>query len=37
MERMGWFLDAALLYCTAMQLLGQDSQKTAVKMTTNPI
>jgi hypothetical protein len=33
----GWFVDASLFYCTAMELLGRDSQKTAVKMTTNLI
>ena len=37
MKRMGWFPDTSLFYCTAMELLGCDSQKTTVKLTTNLI
>jgi hypothetical protein len=37
MRRIGWLLDACLFYCTAIELIGSDSQKTAVKMTTNVI
>ena len=35
MKRIGWLLDAYLFYCTAIELIGSDSQTTAVKMTTN--
>jgi hypothetical protein len=33
----GWFVNTSIFHSTAMELLERDSQKTAVKMTTNLI